>query len=96
MNSAGTKEQTVTKSLSKHDSSWYVIVHDDPVNLMQYVTLTLQKVFGYNESKAEQLMWQVHNNGKAVVWTGNKERAELYTEQLQQHQLHASLNKNES
>jgi ATP-dependent Clp protease adaptor protein ClpS len=55
---------------------WVVIVWNDPVNLMTYVTLVLQKLFGYNRVKAEKLMLQVHHEGKAVVSSGTREKAE--------------------
>jgi ATP-dependent Clp protease adaptor protein ClpS len=58
------------------DRPWIVIVWNDPVNLMTYVTLVLQRLFGYNRVKAETLMLQVHQEGKAVVSNGTREKAE--------------------
>ena len=58
------------------DRPWVVIVWNDPVNLMTYVTLILQKLFGYNRVKAEKLMLQVHHEGKAVVSSGTREKSE--------------------
>ncbi len=75
------------------DLPWNVVVHDDPVNLMNFVTLILKRVFGYPQEKAEILMLEVHNLGRSVVWTGNREKAELYVQQLQSHQLLARLEK---
>ncbi len=75
------------------DTPWNVVVLDDPVNLMDYVTWVLIKVFGYSQSKATTLMKQVHNSGRSIVWTGERERAELYTQQLQAHQLKSTLEK---
>jgi len=77
------------------DLPWNVIVHDDPVNLMQYVTHVLMKIFGYQENKAVTLMLQVHRLGRSIVWTGDREKAEFYTQQLQAHQLKTSLEKAE-
>jgi ATP-dependent Clp protease adaptor protein ClpS len=74
-------------------SPWNVVVHDDPVNYMGFVTLVLRRVFGYSEAKAEELMLQVHREGKSIVWTGVREKAELYVQQLQSHQLLASMKK---
>ena len=37
---------------------------NDPVNLMTYVTMVFQKLFGYSRAKAEKLMLQVHNDGE--------------------------------
>jgi len=59
------------------DRPWVVIVWNDPVNLMTYVTLVLQRLFGYSRAKAETLMLQVHHEGKAAVSTGTREKAEL-------------------
>ena len=53
-----------------------MIVWNDPVNLMTYVTLVFQRLFGYSRAKAEELMLQVHNEGKAVVSQGTQEKAE--------------------
>lgn len=72
---------------------WNVVVHDDPVNLMAYVTWVLMKIFGYDEKKASILMMQVHQQGRSIVWTGQCEKAEFYVQQLQSHQLKTSLEK---
>jgi ATP-dependent Clp protease adaptor protein ClpS len=75
------------------DLPWNVVVHDDPVNLMQYVTFVLTKIFGYDEAKATILMMQVHKLGRSIVWTGEREKAEFYVQQLQAYQLKTSLEK---
>jgi ATP-dependent Clp protease adaptor protein ClpS len=81
------------KEVTRTEGPWTVVVFDDPVNLMDYVTKVLQKVFGYPQHKAEELMLQVHQSGKSRVWSGARERAELYVQQLHEFQLHASLEK---
>lgn len=83
------------KQSTELDSQWSVVVFDDPVNLMEYVAKVFQKVFGYSRERSEQLMMTVHTAGKALVWSGSRERAELYVQQLQQYQLKASLEKAE-
>jgi ATP-dependent Clp protease adaptor protein ClpS len=75
------------------DAPWNVIVYDDPVNLMSFVTLVLRRVFGYPREKAESLMLEVHTKGHSVVWTGQREKAELYVQQLQSYQLLAAMKK---
>lgn len=75
----------------EQDRPWVVIVWNDPVNLMTYVTYVFQKLFGYQKAKAEKLMWQVHNEGKAAVSTGTRERAEYDAARLQAHGLWATL-----
>ena len=73
------------------DNPWKVIVWDDPINLMSYVTFVFRKVFGYSKEKAEQLMMQVHVDGRAVVSSGNREKAELDVFRLHEHGLWATL-----
>jgi ATP-dependent Clp protease adaptor protein ClpS len=51
------------------------------------------KVFGYDEKKSSILMMQVHRQGRSIVWTGQREKAEFYTQQLQSHQLKTTLEK---
>lgn len=84
---------TITQQSTALDVPWNVIVYDDPVNLMSYVTWVFMKVFGYPENKASVHMMEVHKRGKSVVWSGQRERAELYTQQLQSHQLKATIEK---
>lgn len=73
------------------DQPWQVIVHDDPVNLMSYVTHVLRKIFGYEEKEARRLMLLVHHTGRAIAWTGARERAEHYVRELHAHQLLATM-----
>src|SRR5262249_14203996 len=73
------------------DRPWVVIVWNDPINLMSYVTLVLQKLFGYSKAKSTKLMLQVHNEGKAVVSSGTREKAELDVSRLHAHGLWATM-----
>jgi ATP-dependent Clp protease adaptor protein ClpS len=73
------------------DRPWITIVWDDPINLMSYVTLVFQKLFGYSKAKATKLMLQVHNEGKAVVSTGSREKAEHDVARLHGHGLWATM-----
>ena len=88
-----TKEKTATKSKPETSLAppWNVIVHDDPVTLMSYVTKVFVQVFGYAQGKAHELMMEVHKTGRSVVWTGAREKAELYAQKLQAHHLLTSL-----
>lgn len=72
---------------------WSVIVHDDPVNLMEYVTFVFMRVFGYPRAQAEKLMMEVHECGRSVVWTGQREKAEFFAQQLQASQLRTTMEK---
>ena len=74
---------------------WLVIVWNDPINLMSYVTWVLQKLFGYPREKATELMLRVHNEGKAVVGSGSREKAELDCFRLHAHGLWATIAKSD-
>ena len=88
---AGTITEKEEKTSTDLAGTWNVLVFDDPVNLMAYVAKVFQKVFGYPRERAEELMMTVHIAGKALVWTGAREPAELYVQQLHSYQLQASL-----
>ncbi|QBI18924.1 ATP-dependent Clp protease adapter ClpS [Egibacter rhizosphaerae] len=75
------------------DQPWNVIVWNDPVTLMSYVVYVLRKLFGYDEATATQLMLQVHHEGKAVVASEPREKAEHYVSRLHAHGLHATLSR---
>ncbi|MBO00439.1 MAG: ATP-dependent Clp protease adapter ClpS [Acidimicrobiaceae bacterium] len=70
---------------------WVVIVWNDPINLMSYVSFVFQKLFGYSKEKANKLMLEVHNNGRAVVSQGTREKAEFDVSLLHKHGLWATL-----
>ncbi|MEP6808901.1 MAG: ATP-dependent Clp protease adapter ClpS [Chthoniobacterales bacterium] len=80
-----------TRTEEAVDLPWQVVVHNDPVNLMSYVTMVFQKVFGFTHEKAEQHMREVHEQGRSIVWSGLRERAELYVQQLHGYLLLATL-----
>ena len=73
------------------DRPWIVIVWNDPINLMSYVTYVFQKLFGYSREKATKLMLDVHHKGRAVVSSGTRERAELDVFRLHEHGLWATM-----
>jgi ATP-dependent Clp protease adaptor protein ClpS len=75
----------------ERDRPWIVVVWNDPINLMSYVTFVLQKLFGYSREKATKLMLQVHNEGKAVVSSGTREKAEYDVSRLHAHGLWATM-----
>lgn len=91
LNMAETTTITESKSDTSTQPPWNVIVHDDPVNLMAYVTFVLTKVFAYPQAHAHKLMLEVHHSGQSIVWSGELEKAEFYAQQLQSHQLKTSV-----
>lgn len=72
-------------------TAWVTVVWDDPVNLMSYVTHVFQEYFGYPLAKAEELMLQVHHEGKAVVSSGNRETMERDVLAMQGYTLWATM-----
>ena len=82
-----------TKTDEALDVPWNVVVHNDPVNLMTYVSRIFQKVFNYSRERADKHMLEVHQNGRSIVWSGARERAEAYVEQLHGYLLLATIEK---
>jgi ATP-dependent Clp protease adaptor protein ClpS len=80
---------------SSPDRPWLVIVWNDPINLMSYVTWVFQKLFGYSLPKATKLMLDVHHKGKAVVSSGSREKAELDCFRLHGYGLWATITKSD-
>ncbi len=73
------------------DRPWIVIVWNDPINLMSYVTLVFQRLFGYSKEKATELMLDVHHKGRAVVASGTREECEMHVFRLHEHSLWATM-----
>ncbi len=90
---AATTIEPVPVTAESLEVPWNVVVHNDPVNLMTYVTRVFQKVFGYSKEKAEIHMMEVHVKGRSIVWNGGRERAEAYVQQLHGYLLLATLEK---
>jgi ATP-dependent Clp protease adaptor protein ClpS len=84
-------ERPETHDVVSPELPWLVIVWNDPINLMSYVTYVFQKLFGYSRAKAHKLMLDVHYKGRAVVSSGPKERAELDVARLHQCGLWATM-----
>ncbi|MXX64468.1 MAG: ATP-dependent Clp protease adapter ClpS [Acidimicrobiia bacterium] len=73
------------------DKGWNVVVWNDPVNLMSYVVLVFRRVFGYSEEKATRLMLEVHNQGRSIVNTAPREKAEVDCYTLHRYSLWATI-----
>lgn len=85
------RPDTETREETRLAPPWKVVVHDDPINLMSYVTDVFMRVFGYSRAKARRHMLEVHTKGRSVLWTGAREKAELYTSKLQSFHLRTTL-----
>ncbi len=77
------------------DTPWVTIVWNDPVNLMSYVSHVFRSYFGFTEQEANRRMLLVHNEGRAVVATGNREAMERHVEAMHDYGLWATLQKSE-
>jgi ATP-dependent Clp protease adaptor protein ClpS len=91
----GTIEERVEDVRTSPDRPWLVIVWNDPINLMSYVTYVFQKLFNYTRPKAESLMLEVHHKGRAVVASGPREKAEHDCAALHAHGLWATMSQSE-
>ncbi len=83
--------EPTTRSLP--DRLWNVIVWNDPINLMSYVTYVFQKLFGYSLEVATRHMLEVHHQGKSIVASAEREKAEYFVTRLHQYGLQATLEK---
>jgi ATP-dependent Clp protease adaptor protein ClpS len=67
---------------------WQVIVLNDDHNTFEGVAFALASVVpGVSYDGGMRLAERIHNSGQAIVWSGEREPAELYWEQLQNHGL---------
>ena len=80
---------------SATDRPWIVLVWNDPINLMSYVTFVFQKLFGYSLEKATALMLDVHHKGRAVVSSGAREKAEIDVFRLHECGLWATMQRDD-
>jgi ATP-dependent Clp protease adaptor protein ClpS len=71
-----------TKKRPRRIPPYNVILENDDFHSMEFVIDVLRKALGYTQERAVLLMLQAHNTGRAVVWTGPKEVAELKAEQI--------------
>jgi len=90
------REATRTETELRLEGVWRVVVLNDPVNLMSYVVMVFKKVFGFDEQTARRKMLEVHEQGRSIVWSGLREKAEAYVFTLQQWHLTAVLEPDEA
>jgi ATP-dependent Clp protease adaptor protein ClpS len=90
-----TVEELLGGEDTRPDVPWIVLVWNDPVNLMTYVVLVLQKLFGYSREKATRLMLQVHHEGRAVVANGTREKCETDVARLHAYGLWATMQRDD-
>src|SRR5947209_3319657 len=73
-----TQEETRTRRMPPYN----VILDNDDHHSMPFVVEVLCKVLGCPVERAFQLMLEAHTSGRAVIWTGSREVAELKAEQV--------------
>ncbi|MBN9121227.1 MAG: ATP-dependent Clp protease adaptor ClpS [Planctomycetes bacterium] len=71
-----------TETRTRRQPPYAVILHNDDTNTMEFVVTVLRKVFGYTVEKCVKLMLEAHEKGKAAVWIGALEVAELKADQI--------------
>lgn len=85
------KSKPTTKEKLKPAKGWKVIVWNDPINTMSFVTYVFRKVLSFSKELATTHMMEVHVKGKSCVAKSSREKAELYWEQLQSYGLKTTL-----
>ena len=88
-------DQPASDQATQTEPPWITLVWNDPVNLMSYVSYVFQEYFGYDKAKAERLMLDVHEKGRAVVSNGSREEMERDTEAMHGYGLWATFQKDD-
>jgi ATP-dependent Clp protease adaptor protein ClpS len=61
---------------------WRVLLHNDEVNVFEHVVQMLHRITPLSMEEAFERTQQAHTQGRAILLSTHKERAELYVEQL--------------
>lgn len=84
-------ELLIEQPLHAAEVPWQIVVWNDPVNLMSYVSWVFRRHFGVDAPTAEQLMMQVHTAGRATLAHGNREHMERHAEAMHEYGLWATV-----
>jgi len=83
-----------TAALKNKSPKYKVLLHNDPVNSMEYVTVSLREVVPQlSEQDAISIMLEAHNNGIGLVIVCDLEPAEFYSESLKSKGISSSIEK---
>ena len=83
-----------TAALKNKSPKYKVLLHNDPVNSMEYVTIALRQVVPQlSEQDAIAIMLEAHNNGIGLVIVCDLEPAEFYSESLKSKGISSSIEK---
>lgn len=83
--------ETTQQQEVKPAPPWNTVVWDDPINLMSYVTYVFMSYFSFSRERAEELMLQVHHDGKAIVNSGSREAMERDVQAMHEYGLWATM-----
>ena len=72
-----------TEKRTRTTPQYKVILLDDPITTIDFVTGLLMRIFHKPSNEARLLTLEVHERGSALITVTNLERAELYVEQIQ-------------
>lgn len=87
-------EPDVTSDTStEEDRPYNLFLWNDDTNDMAAVAYIIQKILGVDEDTALALMLTAHHEGKAVVWTGERDQAVAYAEKFHAYGLQATVAK---
>lgn len=78
-----TTKPAPAKPTPKNLPPYRVLLHDDDINDMLYVTATLMELTSLGKERSLMVMMEAHQSGVALVLVTHKERAELFQEQFQ-------------
>ena len=87
------KIQPAVDEQTQLGNPWQVVLFNDEVHSFDEVIFQLQKATGCSLEKAAELTFRVHNNGKAVVYIGDKEDCEKVAAVLGQIKLTTQVEK---
>ena len=80
--------------LKSKSPKYKVLLHNDPVNSMEYVTIALREVVPQlSEQDAISIMLEAHNTGVGLVIVCDLEPAEFYSESLKSKGISSSIEK---
>lgn len=88
-------EVALPETVADVDRPWITLVWNDPINLMSYVTFVFMEYFKYDRAKAELLMLDVHEKGRAVVSNGTREEMERDVAAMHGYGLWATMKKDD-
>ncbi len=86
-----TKPREQEETRTRRFPPYHVLLDNDDHHSFDFVVNVLRKALGVSEQQAHVLTDEAHRQGRAVVWTGPKEVAELKVEQIQSfHEVRAN------